>query len=90
MLTVIEQLSSDSDNEAKYVVLSHSVINEFVFHYHINEFCYRCEAMERLVQLILEEEDIDNQVISQLAYSLSVALQKQFEDPVFPAQVNDE
>ncbi|KAL0270689.1 UNVERIFIED_CONTAM: hypothetical protein PYX00_008010 [Menopon gallinae] len=66
MLTVIEQLSSDSDNEAK------------------------CEAMERLVQLILEAEEIDNQVISQLAYSLSVALQKQFEEPVFPAQVNDE
>lgn len=46
--------------------------------------------MERLVQLVLEEEDIDNQVISQIASSLSVSLQKQFEDRVFPTQVNDE
>ena len=46
--------------------------------------------MEKLVQLILDEEDLDSQVVSQLAYALSVALQRQFEDPVFPSKVNDE
>ncbi|EEB13506.1 conserved hypothetical protein [Pediculus humanus corporis] len=50
----------------------------------------KCEAMEKLVQLILDEEDLDSQVVSQLAYALSVALQRQFEDPVFPSKVNDE
>lgn len=66
------------------MVVNYILINEK----NMNNF--RCEAMERLVQLVLEEEDIDNQVITQIAYSLSVALQKQFEDNVFPAQVNDE
>lgn len=51
---------------------------------------YRCEAMERLVQLILDEEDLDSQVTSQLAFALSGALQRQFEDHVFPNQINDE
>ncbi|KAK6631392.1 hypothetical protein RUM43_000169 [Polyplax serrata] len=50
----------------------------------------RCEAMERLVQLILDEEDLDSQVTSQLAFALSGALQRQFEDHVFPNQINDE
>lgn len=57
----------------------------YVFNY------FRCEAMERLIQSILEEEEnLDGQVFSQLGYSLSVALQKQFEDSVFPTPVNEE
>jgi len=51
----------------------------------------KCEAMERLVQLVVEEEEeFDSQVISQLGYCLSNALSRQFEDRVFPNQVNDE
>ena len=46
--------------------------------------------MERLVQLVIQEEDIDSEAISLLAQSLCIVLKEQLEEKVFPEDVNDE
>ncbi|PSN45263.1 Integrator complex subunit 3 [Blattella germanica] len=50
----------------------------------------KCQAMERLVQLVIQEEDMDSEVMSLLAQCLCVVLREQLEGKVFPAEVNDE
>ena len=46
--------------------------------------------MERLVQLVIQEEDMDSEVTSLLAQCLCVVLKEQLEGKVFPEDVNDE
>ncbi|XP_069697263.1 integrator complex subunit 3 isoform X2 [Periplaneta americana] len=50
----------------------------------------KCQAMERLVQMIIQEEDTDTEVISILATCLCIVLREQLEGKVFPAEINDE
>ncbi|XP_047121442.1 integrator complex subunit 3 isoform X1 [Schistocerca piceifrons] len=50
----------------------------------------RCQAMERLVQLIVQEDDIDSETTAVLGQCLAVVLKEQFEGTVFPEEVNDE
>lgn len=69
----------DEDMEAVIYELSFNQDNEA-----------RCEAMERLVQLVLEDDDIDSQKIGGVAQALSRALSTQFDDRFFPAVINDE
>jgi len=53
-------------------------------------FFFRCQAMERLVQLVIQEEDMDTEVISLLGSCLCAVLKEQLEGKVFPEEVNDE
>jgi hypothetical protein len=46
--------------------------------------------MERLVQLVIQEEDMDTEVISLLGSCLCTVLKEQLEGKVFPVEVNDE
>lgn len=69
----------DEDMEAVIYELSFNQDNEA-----------RCEAMERLVQLVLEDDDIDSQKIASIAQALSRALAAQFDDRLFPTIINDE
>jgi integrator complex subunit 3 len=46
--------------------------------------------MERLVQLVIQEEDMDPEVISLLGSCLGAVLKEQLEGKVFPEEVNDE
>ncbi|XP_021933684.1 integrator complex subunit 3 isoform X2 [Zootermopsis nevadensis] len=50
----------------------------------------KCQAMERLVQLVIQEEDMDAEVISLLGSCLCTVLKEQLEGKVFPVEVNDE
>lgn len=50
----------------------------------------RCEAMEKLVQLVLQEEDLDGDQLSILASCLCQVLQDQIEGKVFPETVSPE
>lgn len=50
----------------------------------------RCQAMERLVQLIIQEEDMDSEVTSLLAQCLYIVLKEQLKGKIFPDEVNDE
>lgn len=50
----------------------------------------KCQAMERLVQLVIQEEDMDTEVISLLGSCLCAVLKEQLEGKVFPEEVNDE
>lgn len=51
---------------------------------------FRCQAMERLVQLVIQEDDMDTEVISLLGSCLCAVLKEQLEGKVFPEEVNDE
>ncbi|XP_071450149.1 integrator complex subunit 3 [Hetaerina americana] len=49
----------------------------------------KCQAMEKLVQLIIQDE-IDSDVASALGQALCSVLKEQLEGKVFPPEVNDE
>jgi hypothetical protein len=46
--------------------------------------------MERLVQLVIQEDDMDAEAISLLGSCLCIVLKEQLEGKVFPLDVNDE
>ncbi|KAF6208233.1 hypothetical protein GE061_016685 [Apolygus lucorum] len=50
----------------------------------------RCEAMDKLIQIILQYEDIENDTITALASCLCEVLQSQLESKVFPETVSAE
>ncbi|XP_066993064.2 integrator complex subunit 3 isoform X2 [Anabrus simplex] len=50
----------------------------------------KCQAMERLVQLIIQEEDMNSEVTAVLGSCLCTVLKEQLEEKVFPEEVNDE
>nr|CAD7440037.1 unnamed protein product [Timema bartmani] len=50
----------------------------------------RCQAMERLVQLVLQEDDLDTDIMTTLGSCLCHVLREQFDDKVFPKEMSDE
>jgi hypothetical protein len=50
---------------------------------------YRCEAMERLVQLIIDDS-ADEDVLTALAACLCSVLREHFETKLFPTDPTDE
>lgn len=50
----------------------------------------RCQAMERLVQLVIQEEDLDTETTTVLGQCMCIVLKEQLEGTVFPEEVNDE
>ncbi|XP_063229755.1 integrator complex subunit 3 isoform X2 [Bacillus rossius redtenbacheri] len=50
----------------------------------------RCQAMERLVQQVIQEEEMDTDLISTLGSCLCSVLEEQFDMPVFPTEPSDE
>uniref|UniRef100_A0A069DZP7 SOSS complex subunit A homolog n=3 Tax=Triatominae TaxID=70999 RepID=A0A069DZP7_9HEMI len=50
----------------------------------------RCEAMDKVVQIVLQDEDIDNDVLANLGACLCEVLQEQLEAKVFPETVSQE
>lgn len=50
----------------------------------------RCEAMDKLVQIVLQDEDLDGDVLTNLAICLCQLLQEQIEGKVFPETVSPE
>lgn len=51
---------------------------------------HRCEAMDKLVQIVLQDEDLDGDVLTNLAICLCQLLQEQIEGKVFPETVSPE
>lgn len=73
----VEQLDGDLK---KYVVqLQHEKDNES-----------RCEIMEKLVQAVIQEEDFDSDTGAVLAASLCALLSSQFEQKLFPQELDEE
>ncbi|KAL1117815.1 hypothetical protein AAG570_004130, partial [Ranatra chinensis] len=50
----------------------------------------KCEAMEKLVQLVVQDDDINNDTLAQLGKCMCTILQGQFEEKVFPETVSSE
>ena len=61
-----------------------------IFNINNETFCCRCQAMERLVQLLIQDEDIDADVTSALGTCLCTVLAAQFTGKVFPEELNEE
>lgn len=50
----------------------------------------KCEAMERLVQQVIQDEDLDSDMLATLGSCLCTVLQQQLRDRVFPDIVTEE
>lgn len=50
----------------------------------------KCEAMEKIVQLIVQDDEIYPDMLAALGSCLSCLLKNQIEEKIFPAVLNDE
>lgn len=50
----------------------------------------KCEAMEKIVQLIVQDDEIYPDVLAALGSCLSCLLKNQIEEKIFPSVCNDE
>lgn len=50
----------------------------------------KCEAMEKIVQLIVQDDEIYPDMIAALGSCLACLLKSQIEEKIFPTVLNDE
>lgn len=50
----------------------------------------KCEAMEKLIQLIIQDDEIYPDILTALGSCLSCLLKNQFEEKIFPVILTDE
>lgn len=50
----------------------------------------KCEAMEKIVQLIVQDDDIYPEMIAALGSCVACLLKNQIEEKIFPSVLNDE
>jgi len=50
----------------------------------------KCEAMEKIVQLIVQDDEIYPDILAALGSCLSCLLKNQIEEKIFPVVLNDE
>lgn len=50
----------------------------------------KCEAMEKIVQLIVQDDEIYPDILTALGSCLSCILKTQIEEKIFPVVLNDE
>lgn len=50
----------------------------------------KCEAMEKIVQLIVQDDEIDPDNLATLGSCLSCLLKSQIEEKIFPGAFDDE
>jgi len=50
----------------------------------------KCEAMEKIVQLIVQDDDIYPEMIAALGSCVACLLKNQIEEKMFPSVLNDE
>lgn len=50
----------------------------------------KCESMEKIVQLIVQDDELYPDMLAALGTCLSCLLKNQIEEKIFPAVLNDE
>lgn len=82
-------LPPDLDKEA-FQTLSHELRLETETLYFKKDNGRKCEAMEKIVQLIVQDDEIYPDMIAALGSCLACLLKNQIEEKIFPAVHNDE